>query len=115
MRTKRILARALLVSFSVVLIEIVLRVGGVSFPIFDAYDADRVLKLKPGKEGRYDKEGSGYLEINSRGYRDDEHTLQKPSDVFRIAILGDSFTEARQVEFEETYWKQLEAILNTRE
>jgi hypothetical protein len=109
---KRIFAAGFLVIFGFVLVEIILHVVGVSFPIFDTYDNDRVLKLMPGKKGRYDKEGSGYLSINSLGYRDDEHTLKKPPGVFRIAVLGDSFTEARQVELNETYWKRLESILN---
>lgn len=110
---KRILSAGLLVIFGFVLVEIILRIVGISFPIFDAYDYDRAIKLMPGKEGRYDKEGSGYLKINSLGYRDSEHTREKPPGVFRIAVLGDSFTEARQVELEETYWKRLETILNS--
>jgi hypothetical protein len=68
--------------------------------------------LKPGKTGRYDKEGGAFLSINSLGYRDVEHTREKPAGVFRIAVLGDSFAEARQVELEDTFWKVLEARLN---
>ena len=54
---KRVSTGSLVVIFGFVLAEIILRVAGISFPIFDAYDYDRALKLMPGKEGRYDKEG----------------------------------------------------------
>ena len=91
-----------------------LRVSGVSYPVFDAYDHDRAIALKPGKEGWYYGEGRAYLKINSLGYRDVEHTKQKPPGVFRIAVLGDSFTEARQVDIAATFWKRLEAHLQGR-
>lgn len=109
---KRVAARLSLVVFGFLLVEIGLRLAGISFPIFDAYDHDRALKLMPGKEGIYAKEGRSHLKINGLGYRDVEHERAKPDGVFRIAVLGDSFTEARQVEIEETYWKRLETILN---
>lgn len=42
------------------------------------------------------------MRINSVGLRDREHTLEKPAGVFRILVLGDSFMEAVQVEFEQS-------------
>lgn len=36
--------------------------------------------------------------INSFGWRDYEWGLKKPKDVYRIAVLGDSFVEALQIE-----------------
>jgi hypothetical protein len=98
----------------IVLGEAGLRISGVSYPVFDTYDHDRGIALKPGKEGWYDGEGKAYVAINSLGYRDVEHTKVKPAGVFRIAVLGDSFTEARQVDIEETFWKRLEARLDRR-
>ena len=41
------------------------------------------------------------------GLRDYEHTINKPSDTIRIAILGDSYSEARSVNLEETFWFKL--------
>ena len=41
------------------------------------------------------------------GLRDYEHTINKPSDIIRIAILGDSYAEARAVNLEETFWFKL--------
>ena len=113
---RRLARRLLLIAFGLglglVATEVALRVTGTSFPVFDTYDSERGVCLKPGKEGWYRKEGEAYLRINSLGYRDIEHTLEKPDGTFRIAFLGDSFTEARQVAIDDTYWKILERTLN---
>lgn len=98
---------------SVLLIEGSLRLLGLSFPVFDIYDEIRGVKLMPGKKGWYRKEGAAYLEINSLGYRDREHDLVKPQDIYRIALLGDSFTEARQMPVEDTYGHRLGEALKT--
>ena len=105
----------ILAAFAVSLIlgEAVLRLVGVSFPVFDTYDEIRGVKLVPGKRGWYRKEGEAYLEINHLGYRDREHELAKPPGRFRIAVLGDSFTEARQMPVEDTYWHRLGEALAT--
>ena len=81
-----------------------MRLVGLSFPVFDTYDEVRGVKLMPGKKGWSRREGEAYLEINSLGYRDQEHDLGKPPDTLRIAVLGDSFTEARQMPVEDPYW-----------
>jgi hypothetical protein len=99
---------------ALVIAEVGLRVSGITYPVFDAYDHDRAIALKPDKEGWYHGEGKAYLKINSLGYRDIEHRKQKPPGVFRIAVLGDSFTEARQVDIAATFWKRLEAHLQGR-
>jgi len=53
-----------------------------------------------------------HVKINSLGFRDYEYSLKKPSEVFRIAVLGDSFTFGYGIEIGETYSKQLENKLN---
>ncbi len=100
-------------AISLILGEVGLRLIGLSFPVFDTYDEVRGVKLVPGKRGWYRKEGAAYLEINSLGYRDREHDLAKPPGTFRIAVLGDSFTEARQMPVEDTYWHHLGEALAT--
>lgn len=110
--TARIAAVLVGVGVAVLAAEGGLRVAGVSYPVFDAYDPVRGVALLPGKRGWYTKEGRAYLEINSLGYRDIEHARAKPAGVVRIAFLGDSFTEARQVALDDTYWKQVERRLN---
>ena len=52
---------------------------------------------------------------NEMGFRDVEHTVEKPEGVFRILGLGDSFTYGVGASFEETYLYRLEEILNARQ
>jgi hypothetical protein len=66
----------------------------------------------PGYSGCYNREGFSCYTINSGGWRDIEHSLSKPKGTFRIAVLGDSYVEALQVDLEKTFWKRLEAMLN---
>jgi hypothetical protein len=49
--------------------------------------------------------------FNSVGMRDREHSVQKPSGVFRILVLGDSFMEALQVPYEASFPSLLERTL----
>src|SRR5437762_3438647 len=74
-----------------VIAEVALRVSG--FNYFNAYIADEVVgfSLRPGAEGWWKREGLTYVKINSQGFRDREHTIAKPADTLRIAVLGDSF------------------------
>ena len=51
------------------------------------------------------------ITINSHGFRGKEYEVAKQSDVFRIAVLGDSFMEALQINDGETTADQLETIL----
>lgn len=92
----------------IVLCEVALRVAGISHPIFDTWDYDRAIALRPYKKGWYKNEGAAYLEINSLGYRDREHRQKKDRDELRIAFIGDSFTEARQVGIDKTFWRIIE-------
>lgn len=52
------------------------------------------------------------VEFNSLGFRDVERSLAKPPGVKRIAVVGDSFSEAIQVNIEDTYFRILEQELN---
>jgi lysophospholipase L1-like esterase len=54
------------------------------------------------------------VSVNSLGLRDDEIPLKKPDGETRILCLGDSFTFALGVGFEELYVQKLETILNRR-
>src|SRR5919108_559664 len=61
---------------------------------------------------RFTKEGFSEGYFNSHGFRDYERTDNKPSNVFRIIVLGDSYVEALQVELEKTFPALLEKKLN---
>ena len=52
------------------------------------------------------------LVSNSRGLPDEEYTLEKPDDVYRIAVVGSSWTMATSVELDQTYHSILEERLN---
>ena len=109
---------AVSLTITVILVEVGLRLAGFSY--FNPYIADPELgfALRPNAEGWWTKEGSAYVKINSRGLRDYEHTLEKPENTIRIAVLGDSFAEALQVPIEDTFWsimrRQLQSAMSTR-
>jgi len=102
-------------SFGVALLlaEIVLRVIGFSAPVLWTYDDVTGSKLFAGAEGWQRAEGEAFVKINRDGLRDREHSKTKPPNTFRIAILGDSMTEALQVPLERTFWSVLERQLKS--
>ena len=53
-----------------------------------------------------------HIHINSDGFRDYEYTKEKKKNMFRVIILGDSFTFGSGLELNETYSKILEKRLN---
>src|ERR1700737_4992723 len=69
--------------------------------------------LRPNAKGWIVSEGEAYVRINSAGMRDKERSIPKPPNTFRIAFLGDSMTEARQVPLEDNYCARLEHDLET--
>ncbi|MGQ0543909.1 MAG: SGNH/GDSL hydrolase family protein, partial [Betaproteobacteria bacterium] len=91
--------------------EGMLRASGFSYANFWLPDDLTGSRLRPGIEGWNRHEGETYVKINSRGLRDREHALEKPRGVYRIAVLGDSYAEALQVDLEETFWSLLPARL----
>lgn len=116
MRLKKRTARFLLglggLFVGLLVCEIGLRVGGVSYPrYFSMPDRYRGVALRPNAEGWWREEGNQYVRINSAGLRDREHAKPKPANTFRVAVLGDSFAEARQVPIEDTFWAIMEKKL----
>ncbi|MBL8324397.1 MAG: hypothetical protein JNJ89_05500 [Rubrivivax sp.] len=93
------------------LAEVALRLAGITYPVFETPDATRGVALRPGKEGWYRKEGEALVRINAHGYRDSERQLAKPAGTFRIAVLGDSFVESRQVALEASFPVVMEKAL----
>ncbi|MFV1966083.1 MAG: hypothetical protein ACC628_11705 [Pirellulaceae bacterium] len=98
----------------IALAEIALRLVGVSFPLPYAPDEYCGSRLQPGFEAWFTKEGRACVSVNSAGFRDREHSRNKPADTVRIAVLGDSFAEALQVPLEQTFWHLLERELTHR-
>ena len=114
-RPRNLKKKLLLVTFGLVLglvmSEIFLRVIGYSFPFFYTTDYYRGFALQRGVAGHYQREGEAYVRINSDGLRDREHSKAKFAGTMRIAVLGDSFTEAMHVPMEQTFWSLLERQL----
>ncbi len=82
---------------------------------FHTSDPDLGWKLKPGVSGDWKEEGASFVQVNSEGLRDREHTKAKPPNTLRVAVLGDSFTEAIHVPVEQTFWSKLERKLGNCE
>lgn len=91
----------------IALAEVALRLAGLGAPMPYRYDRDTGTALRPGADGVQSREGEARLRINVSGLRDVEHPVAKPEGVLRIALLGDSFAEAAQVEIEETFFRRL--------
>ncbi|MFO0664266.1 MAG: SGNH/GDSL hydrolase family protein [Polyangiaceae bacterium] len=92
---------------SAVLGECGLRIIGFENPDFYDYDARVGWKHKPNMSAWQRQEGEALIETNSQGFRDREHTFDKPPGTVRVAVLGDSFTEAHQVSFDEMFSTKL--------
>ncbi len=122
MRRRRrfaLLKRLCLVAFGfgvgLLLAETLLRLAGIAAP--SAYQPDLILgsRLKPNYTGWNTKEGTVFYRTNHAGFRDREHAEAKPANTVRIAVLGDSYCEAVQVELEDTFWAVCERELNACE
>lgn len=58
--------------------------------------------------------GRRWLTVNSHGLLDVEYPLEKPPGGTRILLLGDSYSEAVHVEFDEMFHSRLERQLHDR-
>lgn len=99
--------------FGLALCEIGLRVLGQKFS-GSTLTNDPLLgwSLRPGSSAWEVDEGLAWGTVNSHGYRDRERAINKPPGAYRVAVLGDSYTEARQVAPDKTYTAMAEAELN---
>lgn len=108
---KRIAAPIAIVAVSsliaILLFELLLRAIGYSAPIWYEPHPQLGWTLRPGLAAWFTREGRSFVRVNAAGMRDRDHALDKPQGVYRIAVLGDSYAEARQVAVEETFWALL--------
>ena len=104
---RRAMGTAVLIIFGVIcaglVAEVGVRVANRFFPYFYCYDAARGWGLRPNTAGYYRREGAAFVTINSGGFRGPEFATPKPPGTVRIAVLGDSYTEAIQVPYEDTF------------
>lgn len=122
---RKILIPILLILFGVLLafgvLEVFVRVSGKTPPSGDPaffWQDDKRFGWfhTPGAEGAYFNppgEYNAYAKVNSAGLIDKEYSLEKPEDVYRILVLGDSFAEGLRVPMDAAFHSILEKNLNT--
>ncbi len=108
----RFLGALLAVLIGVCLAEVGLRTAGIGMPNLYAPDEYCGSRLRPSTSGVWIFEGHGVISINSSGFRGPETSKTKAKNIFRIAVLGDSFIEALQVDEADSFCNQLQEILN---
>ncbi len=93
--------------------ELLLRLVGFGLGTQSAFQPDPYCGARhvPNYRGWHTREGRTWIEINEHGFRDRARSKTKPAGTLRIAVLGDSFSEAFQVPLENTYWSVLEREL----
>jgi hypothetical protein len=93
--------------------ELLLRIVGVGYPVFVWSDPVRGMTHIPGAKGlRHQSGGYTLIQINSDGLRGPEVALSHPAGTFRIALLGDSYVEGFDVDFDKTVGEVLERRLS---
>jgi hypothetical protein len=95
-----------------ILLEPILSLAGVAEEEVLEIDEKTGWTLMPGRTFTYRTEGYSRSTINSLGMRDVERTVAKPANTYRIAVLGCSLTEGKQVDLDKTYCQLLEKRLN---
>ena len=96
---KQILLRLLLVCFSLLftllLLEVFLRVAGLGKPIEE-------------QDSNFDRSPVTFYQAESR-----QHPWTRdPTNVLKIAVIGDSFSNAHSLQYDDTYGLRLERLLN---
>jgi hypothetical protein len=91
--------------------EVAVRLSGLAKVSLYTWDAYRGWGLKPGASGWQREEGAGFVSVNRAGFRGPEWTIAKPAATLRVAVVGDSFTEAPQVAYEQTFCAVAERAL----
>lgn len=109
-----ILLPACSVTFALLMIEVLLRIGGWQADFFFQPDPDISATYIPGKRG-WNVIGTRrqWIEINSFGYRDREWSVAEPPETYRIALLGDSYVAGMEVPTEQRLGELLQRRLNT--
>jgi hypothetical protein len=105
------------VLLGVALFEVVCRVVDVDFNPNPNWRFHRLLgwSQEPAKVYDITIDGESVrIEFNRMGFRDVDHPIPKPRGTRRIVIIGDSFSEAAQVNLGETYFRRLQGLLNGR-
>ncbi len=90
--------------------EIALRISGFYYPFFKQWDPVYGTVNRPHARAIFTQEGYSHVKLNSLGFNDPERSLGKSAGR-RILVLGDSMTEALQVEQSENFCALVEKSL----
>jgi len=122
-KTLALALRNIALRFSLVMVGVVVAFALLELAVRILYPYDLDLqydpllghRLIPDFEGWHSSLGEYRVRyhINSHGFRGEETTLEKPDGTYRIMVLGDSFVTALEVEEDETFPAQLEALLTS--
>lgn len=74
-------------------------------------DASLGWVLRPGSIGEQRQEGRAEVRVNSQGFRGPEVEYRRAPNVYRVAVLGDSFVEAFQVSDHDSFTRVAEKKL----
>ncbi len=96
-----------------VILEFGFRILGYRQSIYAIDPSTGLTVLRPNSQFYWQKECyKNLVRVNSFGFHDKEFLSFKPSNTYRIAVIGDSYVEALQVPLEKTFHKLLEKKLN---
>ncbi len=101
----------LLFVLAISLLELLFKITGVGEEEYLQPDPTFGCIHIPNKLVTWRLEGYSREKISSQGWRDIDHAMAKPAGVIRIALLGDSTTEALQVPLAQTFGQVLERDL----
>lgn len=99
----------------VLLLEAIFAWAGVGEQEFLRIDANRGFAPMENKSVTWRSEGFSRVKFNSFGMQDKPRSLVKSPDTLRVAIVGDSWVEALQVDREKNFCSILERLLNESE
>lgn len=99
---------------ALILAEIALRTAGLGTECLYTYAPHRGWKLNPGAAQLQTDEGRALVRINREGFRGPDVPYHKRPHTLRIVVLGDSFTEAQQVPFSDTFSQVIQRRLAAR-
>lgn len=104
--------------------EIGLRIAKIEYPpppregentdkqLYNFKEPNRGWGGNPNRVSYWNGEGEpGEIKMNNAGFRDKDWNVEKPANTYRVAVLGDSFTEAIQVKTETRYTSVMEREL----
>jgi lysophospholipase L1-like esterase len=78
------------------------------------YKPNNTFSYRYGKTGLFSGGLNIPVNINSYGLRNPEISIEKEENIFRILVIGDSFTMGMGVEAEEAYPTRLQALIQSK-